>query len=153
MRPPVRADEHAVHDRGTRPPRPDGGTGRGGRRAHGLQVKAPPAPATGSVHSGPSAVLASGRVTKASGPAWCSPLNGVTPVNPQGCASVGLLNQKPRWNVLVGARPTSLSTPKIWSRRTVRILARPEPSECTCRSDWYHASPTLGLASGAPVAV
>ena len=41
----------------------------------------------------------------ASGPALCSPLNGVgTPVKPHGAASAGLLNQKPRWNVFVGAR-------------------------------------------------
>ena len=100
-----------------------GGTGRGDGRVHGLQVKPPPRIETGSVQSGPSAVVASGRVTNASGPAWCSPLNGVTPVKPHGWASAGLLNQNPRWKVFVGASAMSLSTPKIWSRRTVRIVA------------------------------
>ena len=62
----------------------------------------PPLPEIGSVQSGPRLVVRLGRVTKASGPAWCSPLNGVAPVNPQRCASAGLLNRKPRWNVFVG---------------------------------------------------
>src|SRR5437763_16010795 len=90
--------------------------------AHGLQLKVTLLE-IGSVQSGPRLVVASGRVTNASGPAWCSPLNGVVPVKPQFAASAGLLNQKPMWNVFVGGRATSLSTPKIWSNKIVRICA------------------------------
>ena len=72
-------------------------------------------------------VTAFGRVTKARGPAWCSPLNGVEPVKPQFPASVGLLNQNPRWKVLVGERLTSGSKPKIWSSRMVLTFTKPEP--------------------------
>jgi hypothetical protein len=46
-------------------------------------------------HSGPRPVVAFGTLIIATGPAWCSPLNGVKPVNPHGAASAGLLNQKP----------------------------------------------------------
>jgi hypothetical protein len=49
----------------------------------------------------------------ANGPAWCSPLNGVNPVNPHAAASEGRLNQKPTWNVFVGLSPTAGSNPKI----------------------------------------
>jgi hypothetical protein len=35
-------------------------------------------------------VVALGRLIIASGPAWCSPLNGVNPVKPQAAASAGL---------------------------------------------------------------
>jgi hypothetical protein len=49
----------------------------------------------------------------ANGPAWFSPLKGVKPVNPHALASVGSLNQKPTWKVLVGGNLTSGSKPKI----------------------------------------
>src|SRR5689334_1524738 len=70
---------------------------------------------SGLLHSGPRLVVASGRLIIASGPARCSPLKGVGWVTskPQAAASCGLLNQKPTWNVLVGARLTSGSKPKI----------------------------------------
>jgi len=60
----------------------------------GWQV--PPGP--GCVHSGPSPVVALGRLIMARGPALCSPLNGVGWVtsNPHAAASCGSLNQKPR---------------------------------------------------------
>ena len=73
-------------------------------------------------------------------------------MNPQRCASAGLLNQNPRWNVFVGEKTTSLSTPKIWSSRTVRTLALPDPSVLTCRSDSLHREPDarvdVGSAAG-----
>src|SRR5205807_8355211 len=70
---------------------------------------------SGSEHSGPRPVLAFGRLMNATGPAWCSPLNGVNMPcgKPHGTASAGSLNQKPTWNVFVGARLTSGSKPKI----------------------------------------
>ena len=59
---------------------------------------------SGFRHRGPRPVLASGRLIIASGPAACSPLNGVglEASKPHATASFGLLNQKPRWNVLIG---------------------------------------------------
>src|SRR5262249_35805410 len=92
------------------------------RAGQGLQVKPLPLE-TGSVQSGPRLVAASGRVTNAKGPALCSPFNAVGPVNTQFAASVGLLNQKPMLNVFVGGSATSLSTPKIWSSKIVRMRA------------------------------
>ena len=82
---PTRAD---TAGNGTRPTRR--GTGRVAAVAgpsswsgQGLQWNVPSPFDSGSVHSGPSFVLASWRLIIASGPAWCSPLNGVKPVNPQ----------------------------------------------------------------------
>ncbi len=54
----------------------------------------------------------------AKGPALCSPLNGVGLVGSKwqlgrAAASRGLSNQKPTWNVFVGAKCTSGSKPKI----------------------------------------
>jgi hypothetical protein len=74
--------------------------------------------------------IASGREIIASGPALCSPLNGVGFVtsNPQLCASFGLLNQNPTLNVFVGARPVAASKPKIWSSKMVRIDVYDFPS-------------------------
>src|SRR6267378_1116878 len=76
---------------------------------------------SGFRHNGPRLVTSSGRLIIASGPALCSPLKGVGLLTskPQSFASLGLLNQKPTWNVLVGSRPTSGSKPKIWSSRMV----------------------------------
>src|SRR5947209_13078092 len=70
---------------------------------------------SGFVHSGPRPVFASGRVIIASGPALCSPLNGVGTVTskPQSAASFGSLNQKPTSKVPVGASETAGSKPKI----------------------------------------
>ena len=54
-------------------------------------------------------MFASGRLIIASGPALCSPLNGVGAVDvakPQAAASFGSLNQKPRSKVSVGGEPT-----------------------------------------------
>src|SRR6476469_591940 len=79
----------------------------------------------------------------ASGPALCSPLNGVLPVNPHGAASAGSLNQKPTWNVLVGGRLVAASKPKIWSRRIVLICTVALPDESVSMSDWYQAIPKL----------
>src|SRR5215831_10543600 len=78
----------------------------------------------GLVHNGPRLVFASGTVMKATGPALCSPLNGVGLVtsntHPSTFASLGLLNQNPRWNVLIGfGLLWSGSNPKIWSSRMV----------------------------------
>src|ERR1700722_1791225 len=58
----------------------------------------------GLVQSGPRFAGSTGAEIIASGPALCSPLNGVGLVTskPQAAASFGLLNQKPRWKVLVG---------------------------------------------------
>src|SRR5262249_24120323 len=116
---PVGLDPHSPTLR--RVPRPAPVPGGASPSVHGLQVNEPPPAEIGSVHSGPRFVTASGRVTNASGPALCSPLNGVEPVKPQSDASAGLLNQNPRWNVLVCVSDTSLSTPKIWSSSTVRM--------------------------------
>ena len=62
----------------------------------------------GDVQSGPRFAGATGSDIIASGPALCSPLKGVglEASNPHGTASWGLLNQNPRWNVLVGGRRT-----------------------------------------------
>src|SRR5215469_4373877 len=84
----------------------------------------------GFVQSGPNPVLASGTLIMANGPALCSPLNGVGLVGSKwqlgsAAASCGLSNQKPRWNVFVGAKRTSGSKPKISSRRIVLIWTRP----------------------------
>src|SRR5215831_6662534 len=78
----------------------------------------------GSVHNGPRLVFESGTVINATGPALCSPLNGVglvtSNVHPSTFASLGLLNQNPRWNVLIGLGLLwSGSNPKIWSSRMV----------------------------------
>ena len=86
----------------------------------------PDAAESGSVQSGPNCVAGSGALIIAKGPAWCSPLNGVNLVgssagNPQLAASFGLLNQNPKWKVLVGGRDASASKPKIWSSRIVLI--------------------------------
>ena len=69
----------------------------------------------GSEQRGPSLVSGSGRLIIANGPALCSPLKGVVFLGstPQPTTSAMLLNQNPRWNVLVGAKPTSASNPKI----------------------------------------
>src|ERR1700693_5979683 len=85
--------------------------------AHGLQLKG--ALEVGLRHRGPRSVVASGTLSIASGPAMCSPLKGVVPVKPHAAASAGLLNQKPTWKVLVGARVASGSKPKIWFSRMV----------------------------------
>jgi len=55
-----------------------------------------------------------GKLMKAFGPAFCSPLNGVGLVGskPQGWASAGLLNQRPTWNV--------------WGRQEARGWIEPE---------------------------
>jgi len=55
-------------------------------------------------HNGPRFVIALGTLIMASGPALCSPLNGVGLVGskPQAVASAGLLNQNPTWKVFVG---------------------------------------------------
>src|SRR5262249_16937954 len=90
---------------------------------------------------------ASGTLIIASGPAWCSPLKGVGFVTskPHVCASFGLLNQKPTWNVLIGfTGDSSRFTPKIWSARMVWILTRASPSSSACTSGWYQARPKLG---------
>src|SRR5690349_5783943 len=63
----------------------------------------------GFVQRGPNPDLASGTLSMAKGPALCSPLNGVGLVGSKwqlgrAAASSGLSNQKPRWNVFVGAR-------------------------------------------------
>ena len=56
---------------------------------------------SGETQSGPRFVAATGIEIIASGPALCSPLNGVgvATLKPQGAASLGMLNQKPTWNV------------------------------------------------------
>src|SRR5262249_36851071 len=95
----------------------------------------------GAVQSGPSPVVGSGRLVKATGPALCSPLNGVDPTKPHGAAFAGLSNQKPTWNVFVGASPTAGSKPKIWSSRIVLIVTLDVPSLFTWTSDWYQARP------------
>src|SRR5215468_5668739 len=84
----------------------------------------------GSVQSGPNPVLASGTLSMAKGPALCSPLNGVGLVGSnwhvgRAAASSGLSNQKPRWNVLVGAKRTSGSNPKMSSKRIALIWTWP----------------------------
>ena len=58
----------------------------------------------GEVQRGPRFAGGIGSDIIASGPALCSPLNGVGlfALNPHGTASCGLLNQNPTWNVLVG---------------------------------------------------
>src|SRR5216684_5929134 len=65
----------------------------------------------GLVQSGPRSVCASGTLIIATGPALCSPLNGVgcvtSKVQPFLLASFGSLNQNPTWKVLVGARAAS----------------------------------------------
>src|SRR3954454_5088979 len=104
----------------------------------------------GFTQSGPSP-LARGRVMKATTPAWCSPLNGVTVVTPHGLVSAGLSNQKPTWNVLVGARFLSGSKPKIWSSRIVLICTDAEPDEFVVMSDWYQARPKLPVKFGSGV--
>ena len=70
------------------------------------------------MQSGPSFVVGSGTLIIASGPALCSPLKGVNLLGsfagkPHVALSCGLLNQKPRWKVFVGASPASGSNPKI----------------------------------------
>ncbi len=54
-------------------------------------------PSSGETQSGPRFVAATGIEIIASGPALCSPLNGVGLVTskPHGAASSGLLNQNP----------------------------------------------------------
>src|SRR5689334_512016 len=120
--------------------------GRPGARSggYGWQWNLPPLE-TGLVHSGPSPVLAFGRVMKATGPALCSPLNGVgtSVVLLHGWASATLLNQNPTCSVWVGARPTSGSKPNIWSSRIVLIATLPVPLELVSTSDWYQAMPKL----------
>jgi len=61
-------------------------------------------PSSGETQSGPRFVAATGIEIIASGPARCSPLNGVGlfTSNPQDLASSGLLNQNPTWYVLTG---------------------------------------------------
>src|SRR5690349_19251350 len=78
---------------------------------YGLQVPL----LLGLVHSGPRLVVASGTLIMATGPALCSPLNGVGWVGskPHFLAELGLLNQKPTWKVLSGAKLASGSKPKI----------------------------------------
>src|ERR1700722_4689922 len=108
------------------------------KMAHGLQantvgssgskpLSSGPVARVGLVQSGPRPAGSTGTEIIASGPALCSPLNGVGLLtsNPQGCASFGLLNQKPKWKVLVGfstvvagvvdvaGTTTSASNPKI----------------------------------------
>src|SRR5262249_39592286 len=69
----------------------------------------------GLPHRGPSLVVALGRLIIASGPAACSPLNGVLPEKPQADAAAGSLNQNPTWKVLVGGSggDSAGSKPKI----------------------------------------
>src|SRR5277367_3696720 len=95
-------------------------------RGYGLQLPS----SLGLVHSGPRLVLASGTLIIATGPALCSPLNGVGWVesNPHFDAVFGLLNQKPTWKVLSGVRAASGSKPKIWSSRMVLMVAVNLPS-------------------------
>ena len=69
------------------------------------------------------------------GPALCSPLNGVGVRKPHAEASFGLLNQKPTWKVLIGARPTAGSKPKIWSSKMVLIATSASPLSLASRSD------------------
>src|SRR5215469_15726747 len=81
-------------------------------------------------HNGPRFVVALGKLIMASGPALCSPLNGVGWVTskPQVAASFGLLNQNPTWKVFVGERPTAGSKPKIWLTKILRIVAEAIPA-------------------------
>src|SRR3954451_24561455 len=84
----------------------------------------------------------------ATGPALCSPLNGVglvtSKTQPSTFASLGLLNQNPTWNVLIGLGLLwSGSKPKIWSSRIVLMVALNDPWLLASRSDWYHAIPKL----------
>ncbi len=96
-----------------------------GEAAHGLR------------QSGPRPEFSFGTLVIAAGPALCSPLNGVGCVasKPQGAAVWGLLNQKPMWNVFVGARLTSGSKPKIWSMKIELSEVVALPSSSACRSD------------------
>src|ERR1700687_5745358 len=93
----------------------------------------------------------------ATGPALCSPLNGVglvvSKVQPFRLASFGSLNQKPTWKVLVGVKDASGSKPKIWSSRMVLIVALNCPRLLARKSLWYQASPKLvKLGFGFPFA-
>src|SRR6516164_2315532 len=74
------------------------------RRLYGLQLIVLPE-ICGFEHKGPRPVVPSGTLIIASGPAFWSPLNGVRLVGskPHAAASCGLSNQKPTWNVWVGA--------------------------------------------------
>jgi hypothetical protein len=65
-------------------------------------------PSSGETQSGPRFVAATGIEIIASGPAWCSPLNGVGVLTskPQDAASLGMLNQNPTWYVFTGGSIT-----------------------------------------------
>jgi hypothetical protein len=96
-----------------------------GTAAHGLR------------QSGPRPVFSLGTLIIAAGPALCSPLKGVGCVTskPQDLALAGLWNQKPTWNVFVGARSTSGSKPKIWSTKIENSEVVALPSASAVRSD------------------
>src|SRR5262249_21599654 len=145
-------DSKKTHERAGRGPtrsslrRPRGSRRRQGRQ--GLQWIGS-LERSGLRQSGPRPLTESGRLIMARGPAWCSPLNGVTVgavapgSHPRSKGTCGSLNQKPTWKGLVGSRPTTGSTPKIWSTRTVCMVVTLRRSFFTSRSDWYQARPKL----------
>ena len=93
--------------------------------------------ANGLRQSGPRPVSSFGTLIIAAGPALCSPLNGVgsAALKPHGTAVLGLLNQKPMWNVLVGFKVTSGSKPKIWSMKIELSEVVAAPFSSAFRSD------------------
>src|SRR5689334_10723792 len=100
------------------------------------------------MHSGPRCEWGFGLLMNASGPAFCSPLNGVVGgLAMQPLASAALSNQKPTWNACVGFTEPG-SKPKIWSSRMVLIFVVLVPVDPTETSDWYQASPKLPLKPG-----
>ena len=64
-------------------------------------------------------------------------MNGVgsEALKPQGAASLGWLNQKPIWNVLVGAKFAAGSKPKIWSMKIENSEVEASPFSSAFKSD------------------